>query len=481
VHGALMMRRPRSRTGWILAAAVAAAGACGGTSETGVDPGITTPFEVTVSLDTGTRHQVMQGFGGAVAFYVNWVSQHPNADQIYQAAFADLGLQMLRIGNWNANGRGGTSAIADTVAVVHGATAAMGHQPLLQMSGWSPPATLKSNNDVMNGGTIAAAADGSYRYADYAAWWMDSLAQHAAAGVVPDYVSIQNEPDFVASGWQSCLFDPVESATRAGYDKALAAVYAALHADGAPVPAPKLLGPETSGIASQRVQGYVSAIKAAGNLGQIDVIAHHLYNGGTGSLPASFNVGLSGLGTLGADDDKPLFMTEYGPTAPDMFSTAWLIHNAVTVEGVSAYLFWPLTWAPPAAGAAPAGLVTTENPFSKTSWKSPNGWIVNDIYYAVRHFSKWIDAGWQRVEAASTADPIKVSAFASPDGTNVTIVLLNTEYVDHEVTVDPGAFAFTTSAVYRTSGSDERTAPIGALAGPLMMPARAMATVTLGP
>jgi hypothetical protein len=29
---------------------------------------------------------------------------------------------------------------------------------------------------------------------------------------------------------------------------------------------------------------------------------------------------------------KPILMTEYGPSAPAMFETAWLIHEALTAE-----------------------------------------------------------------------------------------------------------------------------------------------------
>jgi glucuronoarabinoxylan endo-1,4-beta-xylanase len=439
------------------------------------------PYQVNVALDAATHYQVMQGFGGAIAFYVNWVSRHPNAAQIYQAAFVDLGIQMLRIGNWVGNqGDNGGSAINDTITVVQGATAALGHPPLIELSSWSPPASLKNNGHVQGGGSLGPATPGGDKYADFAQWWTSSLAQHEAAGVIPDYVSIQNEPDFVASGWQSCLFDPTEG-TNAGYDKALDAVYKAFSAAAVAgtMPMPKLLGPEVSGIANNRVQGYVDALAASQQLGEIDGVAHHLYNGGTATSPTSFDTTMSQL--TGLPGDKPLFMTEYGPTSPEMFSTASLIYEAVTVEGVSAYLFWPLTWAPPAAGAVPTGLVTTENPMAPSTWKSTNGFIINDIYYAVRHFSKWIDVGWIRAAATSDVGVVKATAFVSPDGTQATIVLLNTDSAEHAVTLDPGTFAFTTSAVYRTSGTSERTAALGPLPSPLVMPGASIATVTLAP
>ena len=73
---------------------------------------------------------------------------------------------------------------------------------------------------------------------------------------------------------------------------------------------------------------------AAGQLDRLGGIAHHLYNGGNAALPTSFNAGMS---TLALEvGDKPLFQTEFGPSPVDMFNVAWLIHNAVTVEGSGA-------------------------------------------------------------------------------------------------------------------------------------------------
>src|SRR5262249_5007362 len=111
---------------------------------------------------------------------------------------------------------------------------------------------------------------------------------------------------------------------------------------------PQVIGPETSGIAAMKVESYVAALRDSGQLDEINGIAHHLYNGGTASFPSSFNGGMTALPDMAASSGKPLMMTEYGASA-DLLGTAWLIHNALTVESVSAYYIWSLTWAPPAA------------------------------------------------------------------------------------------------------------------------------------
>jgi glucuronoarabinoxylan endo-1,4-beta-xylanase len=482
--------KQRSYLGCLALSAVIASLAAGfaagcGASGTGEIEPPAAPFNVAVAVDAATRYQTMQGFGASVAFEIGALTGHPNHDELYGVLFADLGIQVLRVANWyqNSQARNGPSDLGDfnsTAALVAGARAALGHDPVILMSSWSPPPSIKSVTTFV-GGTLGQTG-GAYRYADFGQWWRSALDAYAAAGVVPSFVSIQNEPDFDTTGknptWSSCLFDPTEDlAKNAGYGPALDAVATAI-ADLDP--RPMLIGPEVSGIAGNKVQGYLTAMTRGGELDQLGGVAHHLYNGGIASVPSSFDTGMYAL----AQDagGKPLFQTEFGPSPVDMFNTAWLIHDAVTVEGVTTYLHWDLIWGESPTSTAPSGLVSLETT-AQSLWQTPRGYRINDAYYAVRHFAKWIDVGWQRVGASATSSVIRASAFGSPDGLNLTVVLLNTDTAAHAVTVDGGGFAFGTSAVYRTSGTDERTAALGALpaGGVVAMPGRSLVTVTLGP
>ena len=76
---------------------------------------------------------------------------------------------------------------------------------------------------------------------------------------------------------------------------------------------------------------------------------------------------------------------------------------------------------------------------------------------------------------------MRASAFISPDGSSLTLVLLNTDGESHLVSVDPGGFAFGTLAVYRTSGDSERATPVSESDGSITLPSRAIATVTYTP
>src|SRR5262249_52998592 len=50
------------------------------------------------TIDATQTHQTIEGLGGAIAFFNNWVTAHPFKQEIYTNAFAGLNLSMLRLG-----------------------------------------------------------------------------------------------------------------------------------------------------------------------------------------------------------------------------------------------------------------------------------------------------------------------------------------------------------------------------------------------
>jgi glucuronoarabinoxylan endo-1,4-beta-xylanase len=175
----------------------------------------------------------------------------------------------------------------------------------------------------------------------------------------------------------------------------------------------------------------------------------------------------------GVTESLPTWMTEYQPNAPTMFDTAWLINNALTVENVSVYLWWELVWS---NHTPQTGLVSVASASPTTTY------TINDLYYALKHFARWTDPGWVRVEATTSVSAVRASAFVSPDGGSLTLVLLNTDSKDHIISVDPGLFAFGTLAIYRSSGENERATPVAPESdGSITLASRAIATVTYTP
>jgi len=461
-----------------LPCALLAVGACGGVDRA--------PSQVSVVVDATVPHQTLAGFGAAVAYQPFLLSGR--TDDIWQVLFVDSGLDILRLGNWYQNQPATNTtpetpfADFDQVQIVQKAIAARGGiPPKILMSSWSPPSYLKSNGmtrppygagEVATPGTLIQ-TDGAYAYAAYADWWVRSLQAYAAQGVVPDYISIQNEPDFYIRYWETCLWGPTEGASMegiatAGYGQAVDAVYNAIAASTLTT-RPIMVGPETTGFRDDIVQKYLPGL----NLAQLGAIAHHLY-GTTEDNPNPdwFNGPMSSVGRSAAAAGLPTFMTEYSPNVPTMFDTAWLMNNALTVEGVSAYIWWELIWSP----NPPTGLVTipNQNPTSP--------YTINDTYFALKHFARWTDPGWIRVDATPSHSVIRASAFVSPDRASLTLVLLNTGGEDHWVAVSPGSFPYGALAVYRTSGDTERTASVALEGdGTLFMPSRSIATLSFAP
>jgi O-glycosyl hydrolase len=437
------------------------------------EPTVSGPVDVTVTVDVNQRFQTLVGFGASQVYYVDWITLNPNKEEICDVIFRDLGLDILRIGNWYQLRDMQDQQIQNTIEVVQRAQQSLERFPEILMTSWSPPADLKSNGQLANGGTLAQ-NNGSYVYGEFGDWWLETVSAYRAAGVPVDYVGIQNEPDFTA-GYESGRFSPTEGQF-AGYGQALAAVRQRFSTLDSP---PALLGPEVIGLNVANISSYLDNLDPD----DLDVVAHHLYSGGNPNNPDSYNGNMAQM--PGVSGGKPIIMSEFAPEAqgPQFFETAWLIHNALTVEGVSGYLYWALGWRN-REGTQPVdpGLVTLEDPRpGAPPFSTEKGYSITPTYYALKHFSKWLDAGFQRVGASSSAGGLRASAYVSPESDSVTIVLLNTDAQPHTVSLETSGFIVNGSTAFRTAGSIEQTAALGALAleNAVTLPSRSVVTVVL--
>jgi len=399
----------------------------------------------TVTIDPTKTYQTIEGLGGATAFYASWISDHPYKQEIYTNAFAGLNLSMLRLGNWFRYTNGLDTPAFDLVS---NANRILGHSIPVMMSSWAPPAFLKSNQQTGNGGTLVF-TNGGYAYTNFAQYWYDSLLTYRSNGVSPTWISIQNEPDFIA-GYDSCRFDPSEDTVNgtnyASYSKALDATFQRLTNLTSP---PKILAPEVVGIGFNDVQNYAATINATAMQGVTNVFP-----------------------------GKPKFMTEYWQT--NMIQTAWLIHDSLTVEQVVGYNFWSLVW--PAGGV---GLVQIENPYNLSSWTNApagtatqsHGYWLSPMYWAMKHYSYFINPGYRRVSATNTDKNVLASAFLSPDMLRLVVVLINTNAnTSVAVTLNTGAFNPGPSAVYQTAVTNTFQS-LGSLTNSQVLPPLSLTTV----
>ena len=246
------------------------------------------------TLSFTTAHQTMVGFGGSEAFYASYLDAHPNETQIMNALYDPvngLGITYLRLQNnyYNYNGTNPGSFDTDDSKILAASTTALGSKPTVLMTAWTPPASLKSNGSV-NGCTTAtngtctagfgtlAQVNGAFNYAGYGQFWLASLQAYAQQGVVPDYVSIQNEPDFPPP-YVGCVFNGTEAPARlfqttqsyASYGKAFDATYQAIHASGALTTVPEMIGPDAFSL--YNVPSLLQEVPA----NELVAIGHHLY------------------------------------------------------------------------------------------------------------------------------------------------------------------------------------------------------------
>ena len=425
----------------------------------------------TATINPATAYQTIEGLGGAIVFYNGWLTAHPYRQEIYTNAFAGLNLSMLRLGNWFRY-QGTVNFDPDAPGFVAAANNLLGHPVPVFMSSWAPPAFLKSNGQVGNGGTLLF-TNGGFAYTNFANYWYDSLLAYRSNGVSPTWISIQNEPDWAAS-YDSCVFHPNEDTVNgtnyASYSKALDACYQRLTNSPSP---PKILAPEVVGLGFNDVQNYAATMHAGSFYG----VAHHLYGGSTDGTPDGYKPALSALTNV--FPGKPRFMTEYGLT--NMIEQANLIHNVLTVEQASGYNYWSLVW-PGTSG----GLIQIEFPWNQSSWTNAppgtptqsHGWWIAPPYWAMKHYSYFIQPGYRRVAASCTDPDVLASAYLSPEGLRLVAVFINRGASASAMAVDFGSFAYFRSAVYQTAGTNYFQS-LGSLGAQLSLPGSSLATVVL--
>ncbi len=269
---------------------------------------------------------------------------------------------------------------------------------LLTISSWSPPGRFKSTGSA-NGGTLAKTGN-AYRYADFANWWLRSLqylrdnSTLPVEKAIPDFISIQNEPDFTPSGnpfyaaWQAgCYLNSVETSTKAGYPQALAAVKSAFQANGFGFV--KFVGPDTTTGSPSVISSYINNVPA----NSFAAIAHHPYQGSTNNV-GNNTTNLSGL--RAAYPASTIYMTEffgddnYGPGIPAWMQHALPIHNVFAIEKANTYLMWGLSLSPASA-----------------------------TFCALGHYSKFIRPGDWRSAATSSDPDLKTTLYRHSTGAGI--------------------------------------------------------------
>ena len=209
---------------------------------------------------------------------------------------SQLGLTLLRVRidpttNW-------TTALSDAQqAVARGAR--------VFATPWTPPASMKTNGNIV-GGSLATNQYANYAsYLNYFAGYMKSNGAPLAA------VSVQNEPDFLAT-YESCIWS--SSQFLSFFRTNVAAI------TNAPV-----MMPESYYFNQAMSDPTLTDPVAVTN---VSIVAGHLYGATIADYPNAHNNG------------KPTWMTEYlvnDQSIGAAIATAQQIHTCLTLGNMSAY------------------------------------------------------------------------------------------------------------------------------------------------
>jgi glucuronoarabinoxylan endo-1,4-beta-xylanase len=415
------------------------------------------------NVDLGAVYQQLEGFGGAAVYEVPALATHPKKEEVYDLLFKELGLEILRIRNTYNYSYDPTNQELAATAIVLSEARESNRSPNLktELVPWSPPAYLKSNGSESGGGTLAKDAYGNFIYDAYAQWWFESLLEWADHGVVPDFISIQNEP-FIETSYDSCRFFPNQwwSSDVAAYNQAFETVWQKLYAEmGSAMP--KMWAPESMGFWDMSF--YVPDII---DLSHVDGFSHHLYTEGNYDEPDNMIPDL--INYAATYGYKPLHMTEYVrlETTPNFdmgMKFAWHIYNCLYYLHSTSYFNWTLFRGPPSLG----GIVTL----------SSTDYIIRPQYWFLKAYTRFTDKDWSLLGTSVSGpgyDNLRMSAFKNPDNTQLTIVILNKSKARTVITMP--SFTPASSMVFR-SGQTLTWADFGSFTPEMSLPPESITTI----
>jgi len=380
------------------------------------------------TIDTNTKYQEIEGFGASIAFYNGWVTAHRNVKEIYDIVFTDLQPTIFRMANWNQDlGHPNSTAKkeSDRIAglktdatIVAEGRKRIGNRFKILMCSWRIPEYLRVGDRGDGINTLKKDDNGKYMYAEYGQWWKNSLIDYEKYNILPDWISIQNEPDFNYDSNQSSLLSWKEGNNgNAGYGPALKAVYDSIST----LPRRqngqlKIIGPEVLGIGWGNFDNYMNNLDTA----LLDGYAYHIYGQGNYDKPDEIRTHVQNAAKW---KNKPFFMTEFGwnndKPEDNMIGLTSLIINHLVYGNLSAYIDWTLVWPEPEGE-----MVQIEFPWGAYT-KFPRGYNILPEYHAMRHFTRYVNPGMRRVKVSSLPDLVRGVAFATTNNDTVVAVLVN--------------------------------------------------------
>ncbi len=387
-----------------------------GETEEPTDPPVEEADATLISIKTAQTHQTMIGFGGALTWNSVRITNSSRKNEIIEIIVDDLGVDMVRLKNWYYPVNYPENKAPDEMEIswhkgLFNATNELydlikSKNPDIEIlfSSWGPHSALKSNNQLFHG--TLKKQDGEFMYDAFATYWEDVL-NHIT--FVPDYVSIQNEPTWVAD-WETCEWRPSETEEFPSYEIAFDRVAEKLNTLANP---PIMVGPESANLSYNGFDAFALELKDNPNLG---VYAYHPYNFNDNSTLSEMQEMLSDLGENFSD--KPKIMTEYDGL--EWMKTARFINSTLREANTSAYLYWTLMW-------------DENNEHAMIQVDEIGNYELTKFYHLIKHYAKYVDKGYVRVDVSSEDGSLDQVAFLNPGGDELTVISINPSEEDVNV------------------------------------------------
>jgi glucuronoarabinoxylan endo-1,4-beta-xylanase len=323
-------------------------------------------------IELDSTRQMIRGFGAA-----NILPWRPDmtADEIEKAfgtGDGQIGFSILRLRVPTNQNEFSMNVSTAKAAYDMGVT--------IMASPWSPPASMKTNNNTVSGRLKEES------YADYAAH-LKSFADYMYENGVPIHsISVQNEPD-VEVTYESCDWNA---------DEMLKFMKENAPGVGVPVCAPESFNFNKS--MSNPI------LNDPGAIANTAYISGHIYGGGLEPYPLAIEKG------------KELWMTEHLVLETDwnhVFATGKEIHDCMNA-GMSAYIWWYI--------------VRFYGPIIDDDDRRPPGTEKGDVSkrgFVMSHFARFIRPGYNRVNCNSFPQRNVYISSYKENNSKITIVALN--------------------------------------------------------
>ncbi len=404
-----------------------------------ITSGEANPSIYKITVDTKKKYQTIDGFGAAMsesAAYVLSNLSETKRNEVMTALFGEtgIGIDFVRIpmgasdfalNNYTYNDLTSSTDMAleqfsiqrDLLYVVPRLQQALALNPDLKLMGspWSAPAWMKSPQKL-NGGSL-----NPIYHAVYADYFVKFIEAYDAAGLPIYAITPQNEPLHETSGYPSMM---MTVAQQINFIKVLGPKFEENNIDT------KIIGYDHNWDNTFYPQALLNNEDIEPYL---DGVAFHCY---AGNYTAQQAIQTS-------YPDRGIWFTECsgGRWATNFASNiSWNLENVFMGSlnyGARSVLLWNLALdeqdGPQNGGCTNCRGVITVN--------DNDTYTLNEEYYMIGHFSKFVDKDASRIDAKSTSPNLITSAFTNPDG-SVVIVAHNKTNADMLIQVDIDGHTF---------------------------------------